>query len=128
MTLLTAEASTRRRYLPTLVLSLVAGFAIAAVAWNGGPTTRHAVTTRSIMLSTHCGVEGAVVDGTRYVADPPLYREPGRGNPPDGWDNPSQRGVMTVYSDGTAVFERPDGLEVTFVKDARRERELQPCF
>lgn len=53
-------------------------------------------------LTTHCGIRSAVVGGAYYVADPML--SDGRGNPPPGWGNPFQKGVMTVRSDGSAEF------------------------
>jgi hypothetical protein len=63
-------------------------------------------------LLTHCGITHAVVNGTYYTADPVL--SDGNGNPPAGWGNPGQRGVMTVHSDGRAEFVA-GSLRATFV-------------
>jgi len=51
---------------------------------------------------THCGIDHAIVDGRMYRADPVL--DEGFHNPPEGWNNPYQVGVMQVDSDGTATF------------------------
>jgi len=127
MTLLTTDAETRRRHVPMILLLVAAGLMVAAAVWLAVSTTRHEVSTKSFALYTHCGVDRATIGGMEYVAARPLYRDDGYGNPPAGWDNPTQSGVMTVYSDGTAVFRHPDGQEVTFVRDARRASVLRPC-
>jgi hypothetical protein len=62
-------------------------------------------------LYTHCGVREAKVGRDFYLADP---EQGDGGNPPPGWGNPSQRGTMTVRSDGTARFSAPGGLSADF--------------
>jgi hypothetical protein len=61
-------------------------------------------------LYTHCGVLGADVAGTWFAADPPL--EEGAGNPPPDWDNPYQRGRLTLVTATEAVFTDDAGHEV----------------
>ncbi|MCX4825549.1 hypothetical protein OG883_38010 [Streptomyces sp. NBC_01142] len=63
-------------------------------------------------LSTHCGIDEARVGSTYFEAETPL--SDGSGNPPDGWDNPTQSGTMTVKSDTEAVFTDDAGHEVKF--------------
>lgn len=63
-------------------------------------------------LYTHCGIDEARIGSTYFEAETPL--SDGSGNPPDGWDNPTQRGTMTVKSATEAVFTDDAGHEVTF--------------
>jgi hypothetical protein len=49
-------------------------------------------------LLTHCGIEYAFFDGRYWLAEPPL--DDGAHNPPPGWDNPTQRGSMTLLFEG----------------------------
>ena len=63
-------------------------------------------------LLTHCGIDEARVNGKYYEAVTPL--SDGSGNPPPGWDNPYQAGVMTVTSGQTAVFTDDRGHRVQF--------------
>jgi hypothetical protein len=67
-------------------------------------------------LYTHCGIQHLILGQTVYLADP--VQEDGNGNPPAGWDNPLQKGSLTVREDGTA----------TFVAKARDARELRADF
>ncbi|MFB7608773.1 hypothetical protein [Streptomyces gardneri] len=63
-------------------------------------------------LYTHCGISEARIDSTYFEAVTPL--SDGSGNPPDGWDNPYQRGRMTLKSPTEAVFTDDAGHEVKF--------------
>jgi hypothetical protein len=63
-------------------------------------------------LYTHCGVDEARVNDTYYEALTPLTD--GSGNPPRGWDNPVQAGVMTITSTTSAVFTDDRGHRVAF--------------
>lgn len=66
---------------------------------------------RDFQLYTHCGVNGAMIDGRWWQISPSL--DDGDGNPPPPWDNPFQNGVLRFTSDDTAIFtadeSRPDG-------------------
>ena len=53
-------------------------------------------------LYTHCGIDYARVGNRYYEATPPL--SDGSGNPPPGWGNPYQPGILTVISPTQAVF------------------------
>ncbi|MCZ4125558.1 hypothetical protein [Streptomyces sp. H39-S7] len=63
-------------------------------------------------LYTHCGIDEARIGSTYFEARTPL--SDGAGNPPDGWDNPTQRGTMTLKSATEAVFTDGAGHAVTF--------------
>lgn len=73
-------------------------------------------------LYTHCGVLGADVAGTWFAAAPPLVEEFG---PPAGWDDPYQRGTLTLESGDVAVFRDDAGHEVR-LRSAESERP-PPC-
>lgn len=53
-------------------------------------------------LYTHCGVNGAMINGIWWKAVPVLSDR--NGNPPPTWGNPSQNGGLHYTSDSTAVF------------------------
>ncbi|MCW2682091.1 MAG: hypothetical protein JWP33_4 [Blastococcus sp.] len=63
-------------------------------------------------LYTHCGVLGADIDGLWFAADPPLAEE---HRPPAGWDDPYQRGTLTLLAPGEAVFRDDVGHELRLV-------------
>jgi hypothetical protein len=67
---------------------------------------------RSWNLSTHCGIEWIVVDGTWYQAERRLSN--GSGSPPEGWDDPVQKGLLTV-TETKAIFTDDSGHEVSFL-------------
>jgi hypothetical protein len=52
-------------------------------------------------VRTHCGIEWTQIDGAWWRTDP---LNDGNGNPPDGWNNPSQGGRLRIESADTAVF------------------------
>jgi hypothetical protein len=70
------------------------------------------VTATVFSLYTHCGISEAQVGTTYYLASPEL--SDGQGNPPQGWGNPFQQGIMTVLGDGTARFSDRLGHVVIF--------------
>ena len=53
-------------------------------------------------LYTHCGINGLMIAGRWWQADPPL--NDGQGNPPTGWGNPYQPGTLRLVDQETAVF------------------------
>ena len=75
-------------------------------------------------LLTHCGVFGADLGGVWFAADPPLVE--GAGNPPPGWDNPVQRGTVTLLSADVAVFEDDAGHELR-LRAADATARPAPC-
>ncbi|MEO3977883.1 hypothetical protein [Streptomyces sp. CAU 1734] len=77
-----------------------------------GATASPSGRTIPFTLSTHCGIEEALVGETYFEAVKPL--DDGSGNPPAGWDNPSQQGRMTLVSPEKAVFTDDAGHEVVF--------------
>lgn len=58
-------------------------------------------------LTTHCGIEWARVDGSWWRTEP---LNDGNANPPIGWENPVERGTLSIESVDTARFTGgPDG-------------------
>jgi hypothetical protein len=74
------------------------------------PVSPQAGVAYPVDLLTHCGVVGTEIGGVWFAADPPLVE--GAGNPPPGWDNPYQRGTLTLVTDVEAVFRDDAGHEV----------------
>jgi hypothetical protein len=78
------------------------------------------------VLYTHCGIAGTEFAGRDWVAEPVL--EDGSGNPPAGWGNPVQPGVMALTSRDHAEFESRDGaLEASFRPRTPDDPPRQPC-
>ncbi len=63
-------------------------------------------------LYTHCGVRSATLNGTTFYADPPL--SDGSGNPPAGWRNPFDDGVMKLVTSTSANFTDAAGHRAHF--------------
>lgn len=80
----------------------------SAPAAEGSPTpvdTQPAIDEQAATdfdLYTHCGINGTMIAGRWWQADPPL--SDGHGNPPTGWGNPSQPGTLRMVDQETAVF------------------------
>jgi hypothetical protein len=74
-------------------------------------------------LYTHCGILGADVGGRWFAADAPLVEEFG---PPAGWDDPYQRGMLTLESEDRAVFRDDAGHELRLRAAPESERP-PPC-
>jgi hypothetical protein len=78
------------------------------------------------VLYTHCGIDGTEFAGRDWVAEPVL--DDGNGNPPAGWGNPIQPGVMTLTSPDHAEFESRDGqLEAAFRPRTPADPPAPPC-
>jgi hypothetical protein len=78
------------------------------------------------VLYTHCGIDGTEFAGRDWVAEPVL--EDGNGNPPAGWGNPVQPGVMALTSPDHAEFESRDGaLKATFRPRTPADPPGRPC-
>ena len=76
-----------------------------------GPQTAVVVGQRyTFVVRTHCGVDLIGEDGRFQQAAP----TPGDGNPPPGWDAPSQKGVIQLASNDVAVFEGRNGQRASF--------------
>ncbi|SNQ46200.1 conserved hypothetical protein [Frankia canadensis] len=63
-------------------------------------------------LYTHCGISEAHYQDRYYELVPPLHD--GNLNPPDGWGNPYQNGILTPVSRTEVVFTDDAGHRVTF--------------
>jgi hypothetical protein len=80
--------------------------------------------TYPVDLLTHCGVVGTDIGGAWFAAEVPLVDGP--GNPPPGWDNPYQRGTLTLLAADEAVFRDDSGHEVRF-RAAGESARPAPC-
>lgn len=76
-------------------------------------------------LYTHCGINEANIAGRWYVADTPL--SDGSGNPPPGWGNPYQPGMITIRSATRAEFSDSAGHRVAFTLRPNATGPLQIC-
>lgn len=70
-------------------------------------------------LLTHCGVKSTVIDGRVWIADPPL----GDHNPPPGWDENRQQGVLRMIDPDTVEFDGGAGRVVKFRPAAEGEAD-----
>lgn len=79
-----------------------------------GPTTSPVPVGVSVpfQLYTHCGIRFADYKGVRFYADPPL--DDGSGNPPRGWGNPFDDGMLTLTGPDTRVFTDRAGNHAVF--------------
>ncbi|WP_327351125.1 hypothetical protein [Streptomyces sp. NBC_01304] len=96
-------------------VGLAAGVLTGCAHGDEGPQpVRTTPTGRTIpfTLSTHCGIGEIQIGSTYFEADDPL--SDGSGNPPAGWNQPVQKGTMTLKSETEAVFTDDAGHEVTF--------------
>ena len=64
------------------------------------------------VLHTHCGIHETRFAGAWWDAQPEL--DDGNGNPPAGWQNPTQPGTMELMRRRTALFRDDAGHEVRF--------------
>jgi hypothetical protein len=88
---------------------------------GGSPSTR----SSPYALYTHCGIDEANIDGRWYEASQPL--SDGSGNPPQGWGNPYQQGMVTFTSETEAVFTDTAGHQVLFVLRAHASGPRNVC-
>jgi hypothetical protein len=65
------------------------------------------------VLDTHCGIHELMLRDKYYVR-PGGVLDDGHGNPPAGWDDPSQRGALVVFTT-KAVFSDSTGHRETFL-------------
>ena len=85
------------------------------VSDTAAPTTTtlpSAPPDKQFELYTHCGINGAMIDGVWWRSASAL--NDGNSNPPLGWGNPYQSGVLQFLDGSTAVFQASDAnLSVT---------------
>ena len=102
-------------FLAALALGTLAACTTTTREPSPSSESTDAVVLPTFELFTHCGIDHALIRGTIYRAEP--YLHDGNGNPPLGWNNPYQVGIMRVDSDGTATFTS-GVLMAHFVLDA----------
>jgi hypothetical protein len=112
-----------------LLMILSGGLVLAGCASTshspaaGGVSPTPATTPYS--LYTHCGIIDARIDGKWYQAAPPL--SDGSGNPPAGWGNPYQEGVIRKVSATEVNFTDTKGHNVRFVLHPKITGPQQIC-
>ncbi|WP_435298033.1 hypothetical protein [Streptomyces sp. YPW6] len=97
------------------VLMLAAGVLTGCTQVDDGADAVRATSSgRTIPfdLYTFCGIDEARIGSTYFEAEAPL--SDGSGNPPEGWDNLTQRGARTLKSETEALFTDGAGHEVKF--------------
>jgi hypothetical protein len=80
----------------------------AAPCGSGVPVGSH----WTFRVYTHCGVEWIYLDGSYWVAEPGL----GDVNPPPGWGNPFDDGVITLEATDRATYLSQGGATAQFVR------------
>lgn len=108
-------AMMKRAGQPIIALALVAAVLTGCTNADENADAARAtppLRTISFNLYTHCGIDDARIGSTYFEAETPL--SDGSGNPPEGWDNPSQHGTMTLKTETEAVFTDDAGHEVKF--------------
>jgi len=76
-------------------------------------------------ISTHCGIVATVFDRREWLADPPL--SDGNANPPRGWDNPTEVGVIRLVDADHAEFSGRNGGVARFRARTRNDPPLPGC-
>jgi hypothetical protein len=92
------------------VPALLSLLAIGACTSSSEPTPPPPRT--AVSLSTHCGIDDLEVDG-RWYERVGGRLDDGQGNPPAGWADPTQSGVVAVAGD-TLVFSDDSGHRESF--------------
>ncbi len=68
-------------------------------------------------LYTHCGLDYPVaVDFDGSYWDPAGTASDGNGNPPPGYGNPFDNGIMTLISPTSARYQSPNGMVMNFTR------------
>ncbi|HEY9286472.1 MAG TPA: hypothetical protein VIT43_00450 [Candidatus Dormibacteraeota bacterium] len=81
-----------------------------------------------ITIQTHCGLDWPIaVDFDGSFWDPTGDAGQGTGNPPSGFGNPTDRGVMTLVNRDTAVYRSEHGSVVQFRRHPG-PRAAVPCY
>jgi len=78
---------------------------------QGSSNEVNVVDSFAYTLYTHCGIRFARFDRQTWATKP---RSDGSGNPPPGWDNPSQAGTMYLLANGRAGFRTPGLPDLRF--------------
>jgi hypothetical protein len=79
---------------------------------------------RPFNLLTHCGITGAMIDGMWWKAAPVLSDD--IGNPPDGWGNPGQAGVLHFTDSANAIFTGKSKAGSELVANLERTESTEP--
>ena len=78
----------------------------------GAGQSTTSVTVKNFNLLTHCGIHELGYGDRWFIRDGGMLDD-GSGNPPDGWDNPTQQGKLVIDGDN-ATFQDAKGHNETF--------------
>lgn len=76
-------------------------------------------------LYTHCGISTTWFDGRWWNADPP--QSDGNANPPPGWGNPYQEGVIVLAAEDRLEFTGDQGQRADFSPRPAEQGAPPPC-
>lgn len=79
-----------------------------------------------ISIYTHCGLDRSRIDFDGSFWDPIGETSDGQGNPPAGYDNPYDGGVIRLLPDGTAEYTSSQGVRLRLERSSG-ERSFEPC-
>lgn len=123
-----AETDVRVK-LGTVAAAAVGALALAGCGVDqgagGSPGGNPSARSSPYALYTHCGIDEANIEGRWYQANPPL--SDGSGNPPKGWGNPFQQGVVTFTSETEVVFSDDAGHRVLLILRAGASGPRRVC-
>lgn len=103
----------------TWIVAMITAIGLSACSQSSRPAP-----TDNFSLSTHCGIYELTTEGRLFLRDGGRLTD--GGNPPDGWDDPKQAGVLVVT--GTrAVFTDSHGHRETFTERVGPKPSLPVC-
>lgn len=80
---------------------------------------------KNFSVHTHCGVQFLQASGLEYIRKDGLLGD-GHGNSPEGWDNPSQVGELTINLNG-AIFTDEHGHRESFRPRTESDPSVPVC-
>lgn len=111
-----ADFGSTARVASAIAMALVVAVTVSGCRSAGVAPDVTATTTQvqavPFDLYTHCGINELSING-KYFQHVGGTLSDGSGNPPSGWDNPYQHGILSV-SGGIAVFRDDHGHHETF--------------
>lgn len=93
------------------------------------PTAGQSTTSATIKnfgLYTHCGIHEFAYGDRWFTRDAGMLSD-GSNNPPQGWDNPTQVGTLTIDGD-SATFEDTKGHRETFTYNPNQTGPSFICY
>lgn len=79
-----------------------------------------------ISIYTHCGLDRSRIDFDSSLWNPVGETSDGQGNPPDGYNNPYDRGTIRLLPDGASEFTSSQGVRLRLERISPG-RSFEPC-